>query len=265
MLMRPLMPVLPLGHLFGIYCIGLFFNLTFPTVVGGDVVKMYYAGKPSKLYAQSFAATFLDRDAGMLAMMIIACLITLIHPVTVSGIPVNLVVWASFFAFLLANVVIFTPALHRLLTRFLHAIRLSRIAAKIDAISSAFQVMGQHWSVLAYSLAISLVNQMLAISVTWVMSVGLGLHVSILYFLVFVPVITLISMIPVSLNGMGLREYAYMSLFGAIGLAPESTMALGLLSSAIIILSSLPGGVVYIFFRNRDDVRQMAALETDFS
>ena len=265
MLMRPLMPVLSLGQLFGIYCIGLFFNLTFPTVVGGDVVKMYYAGKPSKLYAQSFAATFLDRDAGMLAMMIIACLITLIHPVTLSGIPVNLIVWASFFAFLLANVVIFTPSLHRFLTRFLYVFHLSRIAAKIDAISNAFQIMGRHWPVLANSLAISLVNQLLAISVTWVMAVGLRLHVSILYFLLFVPVITLISMIPVSLNGMGLREYAFMSLFGAIGLAPASTMALGLLSSAIIILSSLPGGVVYIFFRNRNDVQQMAALETDFS
>jgi glycosyltransferase 2 family protein len=265
MLMRPMMPVLSLGHLLGIYCIGLFFNLIFPSVVGGDVVKMYYAGKPSKLYAQSFAATFLDRDAGMLAMMIIACTITVVHPVNVPGIPVNLVIWVSFMLFLLANVIIFTPSLHRLLTRFLHAVRLARVAARIDATSNAFQIMGQHWWVLAASLAISLVNQLLSISVTWVAAEALHLHVSLLYFLVFVPVITLISMIPISLNGMGLREYAFMSLLGAIGIAPESCIALGLLSSAFIILSSLPGGVVYIFFRNRTDVQQMAALETDFS
>ncbi len=265
MLMRPLMPPLSLGQLFGIYCIGLFFNLIFPTVVGGDVVKMYYAGKPSRLYAQSFAATFLDRDAGMIAMMIIACLVTLLHPVQVPGIPVGLIVWLSFLLFVAANVFIFAPPLHRLLTRFLHVFHLARIAAKIDAISNAFQVMGKHWSVLAGSLLISLVNQLLAISVTWVLAEGLHLHVSLLYFLVFVPVITLISMIPISLNGMGLREYAFMSLLGAIGVAPESCMAVGLLSSAFIILSSLPGGVVYIFFRNRSDVQQMAALETDFS
>ncbi|HYK87827.1 MAG TPA: lysylphosphatidylglycerol synthase transmembrane domain-containing protein [Acidobacteriota bacterium] len=265
MLMRPLMPVLSLGHLFGIYCIGLFFNLIFPTVVGGDVVKMYYAGKPSRLYAQSFAATFLDRDAGMLAMMVIACLATVIHPVAVPGIPINLIIWASFSLFLLANVIIFTPSLHRLLTRVLHAVHLPRIAAKIDAISNAFQVMGRHGSLLAGSLAISLVNQLLAISVTWVLAVGLRLQIPLLYFLIFVPVITLISMIPISLNGMGLREYAFMSLVGAIGIAPESCIALGLLSSAFIILSSLPGGVVYIFFRNRNDVQQMAVLGTDFS
>jgi len=265
MLMRPLMPVLSLGHLFAIYCIGLFFNLIFPTVVGGDVVKMYYAGKPSKLYAQSFAATFLDRDAGMLAMMIIACMITLIHPVSVPGIPVGLIIWVTSLLFLLGNIVVFTPSLHQTLTRFLHAVHFPKVAAKADAISNAFQVMGRHRGVLVSSLAISLVNQLLAISVTWVLATGLRLDVPLRYFLLFVPVITLISMIPISLNGMGLREYAFMTLLGAIGIAPESCIALGLLSSAFIIVSSLPGGVVYIFFRNRSDVQQMAALETNFS
>jgi hypothetical protein len=67
------------------------------------------------------------------------------------------------------------------------------------------------------------------------------------------------------LNGMGLREYAFMSLFGAIGVPPASCIALGLLSSVVIILSSMPGGIVYIFFRNRNDLQQLAALETEFS
>src|SRR6266508_4426751 len=95
LLMRPLMPVPSLAQLLRIYCIGLFFNLAFPTAVGGDVMKIYYAAKPSRQYAQSFAATFLDRDAGMLAMMIIACYATIAHPVSISGIPVSLIVWVS--------------------------------------------------------------------------------------------------------------------------------------------------------------------------
>ena len=118
---------------------------------------------------------------------------------------------------------------------------------------------------LLISLLISLVNQALVIAVTWILALGLGIDVPLYYFMIFVPVITLISMIPISLNGMGLREYAHMSLFGAIGVAPASCIALGLLSSAIIVLSSLPGGIVYIFFRNRSDLQQLAAFETEFS
>jgi glycosyltransferase 2 family protein len=264
MLMKPLMPVLTLGRLFVIYLIGQFFNLTFPTVVGGDVVKFYYAGRPSKRYAESFAATFLDRDAGMFAMMIIACVAVLIHPVTVPRIPISLIVWGTTACFVVANFLIFTPSLHRIVTRILRQTRLARIAVKLDALSDAFQIMGRHWSVLVISLIISLVNQVLVILIAWIMAIGLRIDVSVLYFLLFVPVITLISMIPISLNGMGLREYGFVSLFGAIGLPAATCMALGLLSSAVLILSSLPGGILYVFFKDREDFHQIAEVETEF-
>ena len=220
MLMRPLMPVLSTARLFGIYCIGLFFNLILPTAVGGDVVKMYYAGRPSKLYAQSFAATFLDRDAGMLAMLIIACVAILVHPVVLPGIPVSLIIWSVLGAFVAGNIAIFAPYFHRGLIGLLHRLHMVKIAAKVDMISNAFQVMGKRPLLLLGALLISFVNQLLVIAVTWIMAIGLRLHQSPLWFLVFVPVITMISMIPISLNGMGLREVAYKSLFGAIGVAP---------------------------------------------
>jgi uncharacterized protein (TIRG00374 family) len=265
MLMRPLMPVPSLMNLFSIYCIGLFFNLTFPTVVGGDVVKMYYVGKPNKAYARSFAATFLDRDAGMFAMMIIGCVAILIHPVGVPGIPVGLIIWAAFAAFVAGNIAIFAPYFHRRMTNLLRRFHLAKIAAKVDAISDAFLIMGKHKMLLFMSLMISFVNQLLVNAVTWIMAIGLRIDIDPMWFLIFIPVITLISMIPISLNGMGLREYAFMSLFGAIGVDRESCIALGLLSSIVTILSSLPGGVVYIFFRNRNDMQQLAAFETEFS
>lgn len=265
MLMRPVMPILSLSRLWGIYCMGLFFNLAFPTVVGGDVAKMYYAGKPSRRFAQSFAATFLDRDAGMLAMMMIACTAVLARPMDLPGIPIRFIVWSAFSAFLFVNIAIFTPSLHRRLTVVLKKVHLSRLAGRIDTISNVFQVMGKHWTILANSLAISLVNQLLGIAVIWIMAEGLRIHVFLFYFLVFVPVVAMISMIPVSLNGMGLREYAFVSLLGAVGVGRESGVALGLLVSAFTFLSGIPGGVVYIFFRSRKDVQQISALETDFS
>ncbi len=263
MLMRPIMPILTLGRLFGIYCIGLFFNLTFPTVVGGDVVKMYYAGKPSRKFAASFAATFLDRDAGMLAMMIIACAAAVISPLRAPGIPVRLIIWSATVVFVLANIAIFTPAAHRRVTGLLDRFKMSRLAVRIDTLSDTFQVMGKHRMVLVNSLIISLANQFLAISINWIMAEGLHIHVPLFYYFLFIPVVTLISMIPVSLNGMGLREYAFLSLFGSIGVDREAAIALGLLSSMTIFLSAIPGGMIYVFFRNRTDVQQMAALEGD--
>jgi uncharacterized membrane protein YbhN (UPF0104 family) len=125
--------------------------------------------------------------------------------------------------------------------------------------------MGKHPGALLSSLTVSFINQLLVISVTYITALGLRLHVPFPYFLVFVPVITLISMIPISLNGMGLREYSFMSLFVAIGVPPASCIALGVISSVVVILSSLPGGIVYTFFRNKADMQQLAAMETEFS
>jgi uncharacterized protein (TIRG00374 family) len=263
-LMRPLMPVFSLLRLFEIYCIGLFFNLAFPTAVGGDVVKMYYAGKPSRQYAQSFAATFLDRDTGMLAMLVLACVGTFLLPMKIPGIPVTLIVWLSFAGFLVLNVFIFMPALHRVLTQLLHRLNLSKMAARVDAISNAFQVMGKNPRVLLDALLISLVNQLLVFGVTWLTAIGLRLSVPFLYFLVIVPVITLVTMLPISISGLGWREAASVSLFGAIGVAAAPSLALGLLSSIMVLLSAVPGGILYIFFRNRSDLQQMAAMEKDF-
>jgi len=54
-----------------------------------------------------------------------------------------------------------------------------------------------------------------------------------------------------SLNGMGLRELSFKSLFGHLVFCLPHALALGLLSSLMIILSSLPGGIVYIFFATK--------------
>jgi uncharacterized protein (TIRG00374 family) len=264
MLMRPLMPVFPMIRLFEIYCIGQFFNLAFPTAVGGDVVKMYYVGKQSRRYAESFAATFLDRDSGMLAMLLLACLGTLLLPMQVPGIPVNLIVWGSFAGFLAMNAVIFMPGLHRMFTRLLVRIHLGKTASRIDAISSAFQIMGKNPRVLFESFLISVFNQMLVFGITWMTAIGLRLDVSLLYCMVLVPIVTLVTMIPISFSGLGLREQSFVILFGAIGISSASSTALGLLGSIMVLLSAVPGGIIYIFFRNRGDLQTMSSMETEF-
>ena len=261
-LIRPLMPLPPLANLCGIYCIGMFFNLTFPTVIGGDVVKVYYAGKTSKSYAESFASIFLDRDIGMLAMMVIACCTVVFHPVSVPGVPITLILWGVFLLFIICNIAVFTPRFHRILNTMLQKPRLTGIAAKFDNVARAFLIIGKCPAALWMSLGISFFNQTMGCAVVWIIALSLGIRVPLFYFLIFVPVVTLISMIPISLNGMGLREYSFMSLFGATGVADESCIALGLLYSFMLILSSLPGGLAYIFFRGKTDSVRTAAIET---
>jgi hypothetical protein len=62
---------------------------------------------------------------------------------------------------------------------------------------------------------------------------------------VFVPLISLGGMLPVSVNGLGVREALYILLFGRIGATTELAVALALLYLAVTFVASLPGGLLY--------------------
>ena len=61
--------------------------------------------------------------------------------------------------------------------------------------------------------------------------------------LVFVPVVVLLTMVPISLNGIGIREIAYATLFETIGVNPSVSIAMSLLFYSIIVVFSIPGAL----------------------
>ena len=60
--------------------------------------------------------------------------------------------------------------------------------------------------------------------------------VSWVWFALIVPVVTLLTLIPISLAGIGVREYLYIALFGAAGMRPEVALALSLLTFAVTLV-----------------------------
>jgi len=64
--------------------------------------------------------------------------------------------------------------------------------------------------------------------------------------LIIYPLVGTFSALPISLNGIGLREGGYLFLLRQIGVSPEKAIAFGILWFAIIVLDSLVGGVVFI-------------------
>jgi uncharacterized membrane protein YbhN (UPF0104 family) len=94
-------------------------------------------------------------------------------------------------------------------------------------------------------VGLSLIIQGLSVVVVWLLAQGLGITAPFSPYLVFVPLINLSIMIPLTINGFGLREYLYTIFFNELGVMPETAVALGLLSAFILALIALPGGVIY--------------------
>ncbi|HEY7688339.1 MAG TPA: lysylphosphatidylglycerol synthase domain-containing protein, partial [Dongiaceae bacterium] len=65
----------------------------------------------------------------------------------------------------------------------------------------------------------------------------------------FLPVIFLLSNLPISIAGIGVREAAFVSLFGAVGASAEQALALSLSFFALGVLNNLIGGLLYLIYR----------------
>jgi uncharacterized protein (TIRG00374 family) len=236
----------PLSELFSFYMIGMFVNNFMPGSIGGDVIKSYYLYKRTHKLQVSVISVFLERFTGLLGLCLLA-LVTLaigyryLHSATVVAsvcgsaaflVAIVLVLWQ------LPNIVARIP----IVTGFIPK-RLSESAAELyDALVS----YRNHMPTLFAAVAISAVLQLMLASYFSIASVAMGIPINLIYFLLFLPAVTLISLIPLSLGGLGIREASMAVLFGAAGISAADVIAVSLTIHIINTLLSLWGGVLLL-------------------
>lgn len=101
-------------------------------------------------------------------------------------------------------------------------------------------------SKLAEIMGVSLVYQGLHILTIYVLGLSLGIHVSLIYYFLFIPVVLAVGMIPVSLNGIGVREGAWVLLFNQVGVPAAEAFSMSVLTFMVLTFVSLAGGVFYL-------------------
>jgi uncharacterized membrane protein YbhN (UPF0104 family) len=81
----------------------------------------------------------------------------------------------------------------------------------------------------------------------YLLALSLSLSIPVEYFLLFIPLVHLLSALPVSFSGIGIREGGYVFFLTLVGVSQEQALALGLLWTTLIIGSGLVGGLVFLF------------------
>jgi uncharacterized membrane protein YbhN (UPF0104 family) len=83
----------------------------------------------------------------------------------------------------------------------------------------------------------------------YVLAMGLHLDVPLLPFFMFIPIISTISTVPVSIAGIGVREASFVLLFGSLGISPVHATAMSFAWFLSMAAGSLPGLVEYIRYK----------------
>jgi uncharacterized protein (TIRG00374 family) len=247
-LLRPLEIRVPFRRVVGLYFVGMFSSLFLPAVIGGDVVKIYYLKKEAGSLTEATTSVFLDRDLGLLALLVIATIAAGFGGTRFNGLPLAPVFGLLIVGFALANLALFYRPTYSLLHKALKLFKLKKSDEKVERLFKSFNTYRGHAGVIAIAIVLSVVIQMGGIAVNMAAGAGIGLHTDrgAVDYLVFVPAISLISMIPVSINGMGWREAAYIVLFTSAGGEKSSATMLALLWLVVLVVTSLPGGLIYV-------------------
>jgi len=102
-----------------------------------------------------------------------------------------------------------------------------------------------HHAELARVLAMSIVVQGIRVLQAWCLGLALGIHVPLSLYFVFIPIVVLIMQLPITINGLGTTQVAFLQLFVPQGAPEAQVFALSVLFLALGIVGSLPGGLMY--------------------
>lgn len=232
-------------QLYVLYEIGGFFGNVLPTNVGGDVVRATSLARATARYGESVSSIFVERYTGLAALVLMALV----------SVPLNLdlsldprVIGSVAFAtggYIVLLVLVVNPNYLPWLWRRPLPGPASRLLGKIQGFQADVRAYRNHPRVLFKALLVSLLWNVGATLNVYLSARALGGDVSFAGLLVTVPLILTITMVPISLGGIGLSEWAYMFAFTQIGVGAPLGLSVALL---LRVKSILTGGLGAGFF-----------------
>ncbi len=234
-LLTDLLQPVPLTELGKQYLVAAYFNSFLPTALGGDAVRVFMLAACGVAKQQGAVLIVIERLMGFSALVLLAVVGVLTFPVP-RGVELAVFLLASGFAVAVAAFLLGRPAFDGLARRFPVLDRAWRALALLSASHRA----------LAGVFVLSIVFQVATISLSFMVAAALGIEVSFTACLALVPLVWILTMAPVSLGGIGVREAAFAFLFGLVGVSTEASLLISLGTfAALLSIAAIGAGVFF--------------------
>lgn len=240
---------LPFGKTFRLYFVGLFFNNFLPANVGGDAVKIYDVSKIGNDPYQVFAITLLDRVIGItgLCLLAIAASVLLLGRGGIEELSIYMVVFIG------CIVPVFALALNRRISgwikRMFTMITWWGLGEKFGSIFDHLGGFRRLRILLGRLTLLAMLVQFLRVATHIAVARALGIAITpelFLYFFVFIPLLGLLMVLPISINGLGVREGTGVLLFTRIGFLGEQALLVEFMTYVVMVIVSLLGGFLFL-------------------
>ena len=222
------------------YAIGAFSNTFLPTSFGGDAARAWVIGRSGPGVVRSLTTVAIDRVTALWCLVAVSWISLAADPGAVPGSLVLGLALATLFAVGVPATLVLVAGRGR-----------TRIAARLPERARAWagdaievvRVSLRSRRLLALATALGLAYQTLAIASLWGVARAIDVDLSFVFVAVASPVILVITLVPISIAGFGVREGAAILVFGRAGVSATDATLISLVGFVAVVLSSLPGAL----------------------
>ena len=240
---------------FRLLYIGVFFNQTLPSSVGGDAVRMYLARKEGLSIVSAINGVILERVATVGGLIL---LVLLTQPLLLNRIGDN----AAKLVFpILAILLVFGIIILMLLDRLPIQFKGYKIIRGLGHLASDTKRLLLSPMGATVSIGLGASGNILIAIAAFFLGQALRIDLTLLDCLVLIPPVILITTIPISIAGWGVREGAMVTTLAYVGVSEGDAFIMSLLFGISILIASLPGGFIWIKggYKRRDIVGKITA------
>lgn len=220
---------------------GCFYSLFFPSSVGGDLLKWTSLLKkyPDISKLKLAGTALIDRVIGFSAFSIAALIALIVGKILKYQFP-DILFWLFIginLGLVFFYVLVFTLDFEKLLSKFKF---MSKLLEVVDLLKNSNKKR------IIICFLISLVSEPVWMLMTWFSSLTFKAHIKLLQVFIFMPIISLILVLPISWAGFGARENLFLVFFGQLGFPAEKLLLVSAFTGILGILNALIGGLVLL-------------------
>jgi uncharacterized protein (TIRG00374 family) len=233
----------PLKRLLEIFFVSTFVGSFLPASVGGDAVRAYSVARERVSGADAVASVFMDRMLGVASLLIMAVPgLLLARDLASSGVVLlGLLVTAAACVATMTMIFSVGAAIGSLVA----AVPVSRLQRSGRAVIESIQRYARFHVQLLNVLGASILVQVFRVLQAYCLGRALGIPLGPGSYFAFVPVILLIMLLPITINGLGTSQAAFVWFFGRAGVPHAAAFTLSVLFVGLQIVGNLPGALLY--------------------
>jgi uncharacterized protein (TIRG00374 family) len=238
LIMQALEFKLPFSYYLTRYFKGTFFNQALPGSIGGDAVRVIELGSLGYSKKEGFFGVFIDRIVGLAGLLLLNISANLFNDELLPGWLfhlINLIAVGGIFSFFVL-----------IILRKIPFMKNNKATALFVDLSHRFRQVYHNKQSVIVQLSLSVMIHFLTILALYELARAVGMRLTLDVFLVVVPPVFLLMLIPISLAGWGLRESAMVGLFMLIGQNKEMILSISILYGVMLLVCSLPGLAVWV-------------------